>query len=80
MLNKALVGGLISLMLTGAASPASAAAVQMPQEISQMHGAPQPEFQHLQQPFWLKAAVTTAGIGLIGLKLWWFLLSKPKAR
>jgi plastocyanin domain-containing protein len=36
------------------------------------------EFQHIEQPLWLKAAVTTGGLGLIGLNMWWFLLSKPK--
>jgi plastocyanin domain-containing protein len=36
------------------------------------------EFQRIEQPLWVKAAVTTGGLGLIGLNLWWFLLSKPK--
>jgi plastocyanin domain-containing protein len=27
-----------------------------------------------------KVAVTVGGLGLIGLELWWFLLSKPKSR
>lgn len=36
------------------------------------------EFQRIEQPLWVKAAVTAGGFGLIGLELWWFLLSKPK--
>ncbi|WP_353931639.1 cupredoxin domain-containing protein [Okeanomitos corallinicola TIOX110] len=36
------------------------------------------QFRHIEQPFWVKGAVTTAGLGLIGLEIWWFLLSKPK--
>lgn len=38
------------------------------------------EFQRIDQPLWLKGAVTAGGLGLIGLELWWFLLSKPKSR
>jgi plastocyanin domain-containing protein len=38
------------------------------------------EFQHIEQPLWLKGAVTTGGLGLIGLELWWFVFSKPKSR
>lgn len=38
------------------------------------------QFQRIGQPLWVKAAVTAGGLGLIGLELWWFLLSKPKSR
>lgn len=38
------------------------------------------EFQRIDQPLWLKGTVTAGGLGLIGLELWWFLFSKPKAR
>ena len=38
------------------------------------------QFQRIEQPLWSRAAVTGAGLGLIGLELWWFLLSKPKSR
>ena len=38
------------------------------------------EFQRIDQPLWVKGAVTVGGLGLIGLELWWFLLSKPKLR
>lgn len=41
---------------------------------------PSGTFQQIEQPLWVKAAVTTGGLGLIGLELWWFLFSKPKAR
>ncbi len=36
-------------------------------------------FQRIDQPLWLKGTVTAAGLGLIGLELWWFLFSKPKS-
>ncbi|MBW4520504.1 MAG: cupredoxin domain-containing protein [Scytolyngbya sp. HA4215-MV1] len=45
-----------------------------------MTGAPTQPFQKIDQPLWLKTAVTVGGAGLIGLELWWFLLSKPKFR
>lgn len=41
---------------------------------------PAGEFQRIEQPLWAKGAVTAGGLGLIGLELWWFLLSKPKSR
>ena len=37
------------------------------------------QFQRLEQPLWAKVAVTSAGLGLIGLELWWFLLSQPRS-
>jgi plastocyanin domain-containing protein len=40
----------------------------------------QTHFQRVNQPLWVKAAVTAGGVGLIGLEWWWFLLSKPKSR
>jgi plastocyanin domain-containing protein len=38
------------------------------------------QFRRIEQPLWAKAAVTAGGLGLIGLELWWFLLSKPKSQ
>jgi plastocyanin domain-containing protein len=38
------------------------------------------EFQQIEQPLTHRMIVTLAGAGLIGLELWWFLLSKPKSR
>lgn len=38
------------------------------------------EFQRIEQPLWLKGAVTAGGLGLIGLEWWWFVFSKPKSR
>jgi plastocyanin domain-containing protein len=38
------------------------------------------QFHRIEQPLWVKAVVTAGGVGLIGLDIWWFLLSKPKAR
>ncbi|WP_052049882.1 hypothetical protein [Leptolyngbya sp. KIOST-1] len=41
---------------------------------------PTSQFQRIEQPLWSKLAVTGAGLGLIGLELWWFLFSKPQSR
>lgn len=38
------------------------------------------QFERIEQPLSSKIAVTAAGLSLIGLELWWFLLSKPKSR
>lgn len=38
------------------------------------------QIPRIEQPSANKAIVTLGGLGLIGLELWWFLLSKPKSR
>jgi plastocyanin domain-containing protein len=38
------------------------------------------QFQQIDQPLTNKILVTLIGLGLMGLELWWFLLSKPKPR
>ena len=37
------------------------------------------QFRRIEQPLGTKIAVTLGGLGLVGLELWWFLLSKNKA-
>ncbi|MFH7241434.1 MAG: hypothetical protein ACHWZW_01160 [Spirulina sp.] len=46
---------------------------------SMMESSPAPtgQFQRIEQPLWSRLAVTSAGLGLIGLELWWFVFSKP---
>ncbi len=39
---------------------------------------PTRQFQKIEQPLGLKLMVLTAGLGLIGAELWWFILSKTK--
>ncbi len=81
MVNKtALVGGLASLGLAlGVAS--GQAVAQMSYEQMQHSEAEQTgQFRRIEQPLWLKSAVTVGGLGLIGLELWWFLLSKSKSQ
>jgi plastocyanin domain-containing protein len=38
------------------------------------------QFRWVEQPLSNKIVVTLGGLGLIGLELWWFLLSKPKSK
>lgn len=60
--------------LLGAISGALAA------EMSTEPTAQNTQFRRIEQPLKNKAVVTLGGIGLIGLELWWFLLSKPKSQ
>jgi plastocyanin domain-containing protein len=48
---------------------------KMPSESSQTT-----QFRQIEQPTWVKGAVTVSGLSLIGLELWWFLLSQPKSQ
>lgn len=80
-MQKIIISGIASLGLAFG-SPAAVAA-QMPHDMDTMQPAQtrQPEqFRRIEQPFANKAIVTLGGLGLIGLELWWFLLSKPKPR
>ncbi len=38
------------------------------------------QFRRIEQPLINKIAVTLGGLGLIGLEIWWFLLSKPTSQ
>ncbi|HAN75875.1 MAG TPA: hypothetical protein DCQ51_01805 [Planktothrix sp. UBA8407] len=38
------------------------------------------QFRTIEQPLSTKMVVTAGGLTLIGLELWWFFLSKPKAK
>ncbi|MGB3767601.1 MAG: cupredoxin domain-containing protein [Phormidesmis sp.] len=70
-LSKWIAGSLLSIgMLFGTAHTARA----------QISEADTNEFQRIEQPLGLKAGIAAAGIGLIGLELWWFLFSKTKAQ
>ncbi len=71
---------LASLGLT--LSLATGTPAQMEMDNGTMDRAPQStgQFQRIEQPLWSKVAITGAGLSLIGLELWWFLLSKPKSR
>lgn len=57
------------------ATPGEINAAPMPN-----HSSSTTQFRRIEQPILLKVAVTISGLGLIGLELWWFLLSKTKAQ
>ncbi|PSB51025.1 hypothetical protein C7B79_36560 [Chroococcidiopsis cubana CCALA 043] len=80
MNKSAIVGSIASLGLIFGMTSGQAVA-QMPHEGMQ-HSEPEgtSQFERIEQPLWIKGAVTVGGLGLIGLELWWFLLSKPKSR
>lgn len=61
---------------------ATGAAAQMPHNMNEMESSrtQATEFRAIEQPLRNKLIVTLAGLGLIGLELWWFLLSKHKPR
>lgn len=46
-------------------------------EMSPKHTPQFTQFSRIEQPLSNKIAVTLGGLGLIGLEVWWFLLSKP---
>ncbi len=47
---------------------------------AQMSETDNSEFRSIDQPLGLKLGVSAAGLGLIGLELWWFLFNKTKAQ
>ncbi len=77
LIKKVIIGSFVSLgLLIGGGEVITENAHEMPHSENSQTTA----FQRLEQPLWLKGAVTVGGLGLIGLNLWWFLLSKPKSQ
>jgi plastocyanin domain-containing protein len=81
MVNKSAIASAIASLGLALGMTSGEAVAQMP-HAGMQH--PEPErtsqFERIEQPLWLKGAVTVGGLGLIGLELWWFLLSKPKSQ
>ncbi|MBW4641930.1 MAG: cupredoxin domain-containing protein [Goleter apudmare HA4340-LM2] len=92
MLKKtALIGSIASLGILFGSAFAEAMASPIPslrdatrtvnaQTSHETHPQTTNQFQRIEQPLGNKVAVTLGGLGLIGLQLWWFLLSKPKSQ
>lgn len=76
MVNKAAIAASLAGLLIGITSSEVSAQMQHPEQHSP---ASQTGFHPIDQPPWVKAAVTLGGLGLISLELWWFLLSKPQS-
>lgn len=81
MINKGAVASAIASLGLALGMTSGQAVAQMPHEGMQ-HSEPErtSQFERIEQPLWLKGAVMAGGLGLIGLELWWFLLSKPKSQ
>ena len=65
--NKWMLGGLLSVSLLLSIPTATKA---------QISAADTGEFSRIEQPIGLKIGVATAGLGLVGLELWWFLFHR----
>ena len=52
---------------------------QMPASMP-THSQQTSQFRRIEQPLGLKVGVTLGGLALIGLELWWFLLSKTQSQ
>jgi plastocyanin domain-containing protein len=68
--KKMLWGSLTALVLLTATSGVTLA------KISGHSSEQNNQFNHIEQPLGLKVCVAIAGLALIGLELWWFLIYK----
>ncbi|MBN3884541.1 MAG: hypothetical protein V7K64_12045 [Nostoc sp.] len=68
--KKTLWGSLIAVVLLTSTSGITLA--EMPAHSSEQTS----QFQRIEQPLGLKVGVAIAGLALIGVELWWFLLYK----
>ena len=83
MVNKTAIIGSIASLGLGLGMASGVAVAQMPHDMNERHSSDTEQtaqFQRIEQPLANKVAVTVGGLGLIGLEVWWFLLSKPKSR
>jgi plastocyanin domain-containing protein len=81
MVNKSAIASSIATLGLALGIASSPAVAQMPhEEMQHSRSERTSQFQRIEQPLWLKGTVTVSGLGLIGLELWWFLLSKPKSQ
>lgn len=67
----------LSLLLNIVSGTAGA---QTPMEMPGHASEQTSQFRRIEQPLGLKVGVTLGGLALIGLELWWFLLSQPKSQ
>ncbi|MCC5599778.1 cupredoxin domain-containing protein [Nostoc favosum] len=79
MLSKVILSSIASLGLAFSVASDKVVA-QMNHQMPATEQSQTTQFRRIEQPLWVKGAVTTAGLGLIGLEIWWFLLSKPKSQ
>ena len=73
MFNK-LIGSLVGVGFLVTSGTVLAQKVEMPVSDSE-----QTSFRQIEQPLATKIAVTLGGLGLVGVELWWFLMSNRAA-
>ncbi|RCJ21339.1 hypothetical protein A6S26_24790 [Nostoc sp. ATCC 43529] len=78
-MSKVIIGSIASLGLAFSVASDQVVA-QMNHEMPTTERSKTTQFRRIEQPFSVKGAVTTVGLGLIGLEIWWFLLSKSKSQ
>jgi plastocyanin domain-containing protein len=79
IITRLVMGSLASLGLA-LGIVAGGAIAQMNHEMPASEISPSSQFRRIEQPLWLKGVVTTGGVVLIGLEVWWFLLSRPRSQ
>lgn len=79
LIKKAMIGSIASLGLALGVASGGAVALRN-HEMPASETSPTSQFRRIEQPLWLKGTVAAGGLALIGLELWWFLLSKPKSQ
>ena len=75
MLNKTAIISSVASLGLGLGVASSEAVAQITHQTTQTT-----QFRRIEQPLGVKAAVTVGGLALMGLEIWWFLLSKPKSQ
>ena len=82
MLKKAtFFGTLVGIGFLFGAISGAIASEKMPDDHNMQTETSKPtQFKAIDQPLTNKILVTVVGAGLIGVELWWFLLSKPKSK
>lgn len=76
---KSVAVGFLLVGALGAIALTPPAIAMHPDSTHETTADPEPQFRTIEQPLALKAGVTLAGLGLIGLELWWFLFSNKHA-
>ncbi|MDF5707328.1 MAG: cupredoxin domain-containing protein [Nostoc sp. S4] len=79
MLAKVILGSIASFGLALSVGSGKVVA-QMNHQMQTSERSQTVQFHRIQQPLGVKSTVTAVGLGLIGLEIWWFLLSKPKSQ
>ena len=78
--SKYWLGALVSAtLLLGSSDPVKAQMSKTQMSEAEMSEVSTGEFRRIEQPLGLKAGIAAAGLGLVGVELWWFLFSKTKA-